>query len=156
MAMAQVRPVSRSFEQHWRPRLNLAAKVLRDIEDWWLRSDQLFPCRPVVAALFNIFAFDFHGADFLTYRGPPESDLWCRSSEEWLAAVGAPEVELGRLSPGRDDATYEAVVAALCAGLDRAAESWVRLGPDKPSCEVVTRNMLDELAAGRFVAVGHG
>jgi hypothetical protein len=156
MAMAQMRPVSRSFEQHWRPRLNLAAKVLRDIETRWLRSDEPFPCRPAVAALLNIFTFDFHRARFLTYRGPPDSDLWRRSPEEWLAVVGPPEVELARLSPGRDGATYEAVVEALCIRLARAAESWVGLGPDKPPCEEVTRDMLDNLAAGRFVVVTHG
>jgi hypothetical protein len=156
MVMAQVRPVSRSFEQCWRPRLNLAAKVLRDIEARWLRSDEPFPCRPAVAALLNIFAFDFHGAGFLTYRGPPDSDLWRRSPEEWLAAIGLPEAELAHLSPGRDGATYEAVVEALCVRLARVAESWARLGPDKPPCEEVTRDMLDELATGRFVAVAHG
>ena len=154
--MAQGRPVFRTFEQHWRPRLNLAAKVLRDIEDRWLRSDQPFPCKTAAAALLSIFAFDFHGADFLTYCGPSEADLWRRSPEEWCAAVGTPEAELARLCPGRAGAEYEATVESMCARLASAAESWEEVAPDKPPCEEIIGQLLDELAAGRFVAVAHG
>jgi hypothetical protein len=155
MAMAQVKPVSRSFEQLWRPRLNLAAKVLRDIEDWWLQSDQPFPCKSSAAVLLWIFTFDFYGADLMTYEGTPLADIWRRTAEEWFAAVGPPEAELARLSPKRDDSEYKGLAESLCARLAQAAESWAGIAPDKPSCEDVAGQMLDELAARRFVAIAH-
>jgi hypothetical protein len=37
--------------------------------------------------LLYIFRFDFYGADFLTYEGVREEDLWRRSFEDWLKAV---------------------------------------------------------------------
>jgi hypothetical protein len=92
----------------------------------------------------------------MRYGGIPAADLWRRAADEWFASVGPPEAEVARLSPHREESEYKAVVESLCARLSRAAESWARLAPDKPSCEEVTRQVLDELAGGRFLVIPHG
>jgi hypothetical protein len=148
--MAQHTPTITWLEQQWRPRLNLSAKALRDIESAWLRSSAPFPCREAVAVLLNILAFDFYSADLLTYGGVSSDDLWRRSVEDWFSAVSSPEAECSRLSPGREASERARVVETLCGKIALAAESWERVGPDEPSCEQVVQSLVGELVSGRF------
>jgi hypothetical protein len=148
--MAQYTPTTPWFEKQWRPRLNLSAKVLREIEGAWLRSPGAFPCREAVAVLLNILAFDFCAADLLTYRGVSSDDLWRRSVEDWFSVVSSPEAECSRLSPSREPAECTRVVETLCGKMSSAAESWERVGPNEPSCEEVVQALVGELVSGRF------
>jgi hypothetical protein len=156
MMMAQYTPVVRWFEQQWRPRRDLAVKVLRDIEDSWLQSNQPFPSREAVAILLNIFSFDFYNAGFLGNQGIRPDDLWRRSLGEWLSSVGSPESECVRLSPRRDGSEYNQLVDSLCAILSSAAGSWETVAPNKPSCEEVVQQLIDQLVIGRFATIGPG
>jgi hypothetical protein len=151
--MAQYSIKSHWFEQHWRPRRNLAAKVLRDIEDSWLPSERPFPCEETAAILLNIFAFDFHKADFLWYTGVRPDDLWARSLDGWFSSVSAPESECIRLAPKRDREECRRIVESLCAILRAAADSWENVSPRDPSCDGVVEDVIEELVGGRFVVM---
>src|SRR5262245_39568541 len=118
--MAQYQIRSHWFEQHWQPRRHLAAKVLRDFQDSWLQSERPFPCEEALAILLSIFAFDFHKADFLRYKGLRPDDLWSRSLVDWFSSVGSPESECMRLSPKRDHAEHSQLVGCLCARRSRS------------------------------------
>jgi hypothetical protein len=154
--MAQVTPKLRWFEQHWRPRLNLAARLLRRFEDRWLRSEGPFPSREVVAVLVNVFAFDFHSAGFLRYPGIPADELWTRSLDEWVCSVGSPESECVRLSPNRGDSERSELVEAFCSMVSCAAVSWESNAPENPACEEVVQRMFDEMVARRFAVIRYG
>ena len=153
--MAQHTPTITWFEKQWRPRVNLSAKVLRDMESAWLRSSAPFPCREAVAILLNILAFDFYSADLLTHRGLSSDDLWRRSLADWLSAVSSPEAECSRLSPGREASECARIVETLCSKIALAAESWERVGPDEPTCDEVVRSLVGELVNGRFAKPAH-
>jgi hypothetical protein len=148
--MAQHTPTITWREKQWRPRFNLSAKVLRDIESAWLRSSEPFPCRETVAVLLNIMAFDFSSAGLLTYRGVSSDDLWRRPVEAWFSAVGSPEAECSRLSPGREASECARIVETLSGKIALAAESWERAGRAEPSCEQVVQSLVGELVSARF------
>jgi hypothetical protein len=154
--MAQFTPKLRLFEQSWRPRLNLAAKVLRGFQDRWLRSDGQFPSREVLAVLLNVFAFDFYKADFFGYDGIPADELWHRSLDEWIGAVDSPQAECCRLCPTRQESECLEAVEALCSGLSHAAEAWDADTFNAMSIDEVVRWMVDELVARGFVAIKYG
>ena len=149
--MAQHTPTITWRELQWRPRINLSARVLRDIESAWLRSSEPFPCRSAVAVLLNILAFDFYSAGLITHRGVSSDDLWRRSVDDWFSVVTSPEAECSHLSPGREASECARVVETLCRKIALAAESWERVGPHEPSCEEVVRSLVGELVSGRFV-----
>ena len=131
-------------------------QVLREIENAWLQSEGPFPCREVVAVLLHILAFDFHAADFLTYRGVPSDDLWRRSVEDWFSTVSSPEAECSRLCPNHDASEYTRVVESLCDKLWSAAKSWEQVAPDEPSCEQVIQALVGELVRGDFARMAIG
>lgn len=153
--MAQVTPKIRWFEQHWRPRLNLAVGLLQHFEDRWLRSEGPFPSRDAVAVLLNVFAFDFYRADFLRYTGIPAEELWNRSLDEWANSVGSPEMECARLCPNRENSECRELVDSFSNELSRAAASWEK-DARNPTCEELVQWMLGELVARRFVIVRYG
>jgi hypothetical protein len=154
--MAQFMPRSRRFEHEWRPRLHLAAKLLRDYEDVWLRSDRPFPIPETVAVVLNVFTFDFYAADFLGYRGVRAAKLWNRSIEEWSSSVGSPEFLSARLWPHRAEPDRQELLDSLSEQVSRAVESWEQNGPGQPTCEEVVQSMLERLVAGRFVNIKYG
>jgi hypothetical protein len=154
--MAQFTPRLRWFEQSWRPRLNLAARLLRGFQDRWLQSAGPFPSREVVAVLLNVFAFDFYKADFLGYDGIPADELWRRSLDEWIAVVDSPYAECRRLCSIRSESECLEAVESLCSGLSNAAEAWERDASAAMSFEDVVQWMVDELVARGFVAIKYG
>jgi hypothetical protein len=154
--MAQVSIKSRWFEQHWRERLNLAAKLLRGFQERWLPSNDSFPSKEVVAVLLNVFAFDFHGADFITYDGIPADELWRRNLDEWLCSVGSPVSEGARLCSNRAASVIKELVDSCCAWLSGAAASWESNSPDDPSPEAVVQWMVDEIAVRGFARMHYG
>ncbi|MFL5339054.1 MAG: hypothetical protein ACJ8F7_02710 [Gemmataceae bacterium] len=151
--MAQVKLKWCWFELNWRPRLVLAARLLRGFQDRWLRSEGPFPSREVVAVLLNVFAFDFYKADLIRYEGISADELSRRSLDEWIDSVDSPQAECRRLHPNRQDSECDAVVESFCAGLSNAAESWERNASDAMTCEELVRWMVDELVARRFAIV---
>ena len=154
--MAQFTPKLHWFEQSWRPRLNLAARLLQDFQDRWLRSDDPFPSKEVVAVLLNVFSFDFYKADFLTYAGVSADELWARSLDEWLCSVESPKSECSRLCPNQQESEYLEVVESFCAALSNAAESWERNAPNAISCLALVEWIVDELVTRRFVVIKYG
>ncbi len=153
--MAQYHVIFRWFEQNWRPRVNFAAKVLRDFKESWLPSTVPFPTRDAVAVVLNIFAFDFYEADFMGYRGVHPDELKKRPLDEWVRLVGTPETECAQLAPAQTESACVDMVEALCGIVADATGSWERAS-DEPSCESLANQMLDELGRGRFVTVSRG
>jgi hypothetical protein len=151
--MTQKVPKFRWFDQHWRPRLDLAVKVLREIEDAWFRANQPFPVRETAAVLLNIFAFDFYSTGFLRYRGVRANELWRRSLHDWFSSVGSPEFECARISPNYEASEYSQFVDCLCEMLASAAHSWEQVAPDRPSCEEVVQLIVEVLAKNRLVII---
>jgi hypothetical protein len=149
--MAQYRLRSRWLGDYWRAAVSLAAKVLRDYEAVWLRSEGPFPVSEVVAVMLNVFAFDFHGAAFVGYTGVPTNELWKRSVEDWASSVDSPETECARLWPNRTASEQQMLVASFCHEISCAAESWERRSPDQPTCEETIERLADLLIEGRFV-----
>lgn len=154
--MAQFSPKLRWFEQSWRPRLNLAARLLRSFQDRWLQADGPFPSKEVVAVLLNVFGFDFYKADFLGYDGISVDELSTRSLDAWLRLVDSPTIECSRLCPNRQDSEYRDVVASFCTALSNAAESWEKNAPDAITCEGFVEWMVDELVTRRLVLIKYG
>jgi hypothetical protein len=149
--MAQVKPRLRCFDFYGRPRLHVGARLLREFESAWLRSDQPFPSRQAAAVLLNVLAFDFQAACYLGHGGVSADEFLGRSLAVWASLVGSPEQECARLFPNLESSERRELVELMCAKLTGAAESWERKGPDCPTCEDVVQQMLDELVAGRFV-----
>jgi hypothetical protein len=129
-----------AFDKLWRDRLNLAAKVIRDVQDFWLRSSLPFPSQSAAAVLFQILAAG----------GASRIEVWRRSTTEWFSSVSDAESECARLSPAAVRATCAVVAARACEILDSAAESWENISPLEPTCEVVVRQVFDLLVAHRF------
>jgi len=138
--MQPAEPPPNAFDKVWRERLNLAAKVLRDVQDAWLRSSLPFPSQNLAAVLFHIFAAG---------KAPP-TELWRRSTTEWFSSVSDAESECARLYPAAVPATCGVVAARACAIFDSTAESWEKVSPLQPSCEVVVRQVFDLLVAYRL------
>lgn len=149
--MAQVTSFKpRPFDDRWRERLNLVAKVLRDVQNIWLQSALPFPSQSTAAVVFQIFAFDFRAASLIGYRGVRSTDLWRRSIAEWFASVSEAESECVRLCPVADRAACADMAARMCAILNLAAELWETLSPLDPSCEAVVLEVLHTLVDHRF------
>ena len=143
-------PAPRAFDDRWRERLHLAIKVLRDVQDVWLNSSLPFPSQSAAAVVFQIFAFDFYAAGFVGYRGVPPAELWRRSITEWFSSVSEAASECARLSPAADRQSCKVMAERVYEIFDSAAESWEKLSPLEPSCEVVVRQVFDLLVANRF------
>lgn len=154
--MAQIHIKSKSFESEWRPRLNLAAELLRRFREDWLLTEAPFPTRVVVAALLHVFTFDFHQADYAYYVGITADELWNRSLAEWRSVVGNPEDECRLLCPNRPGFELAELVDACSLRLLQAADTWEHKGPGVISCEEVAHQMVDELVSRRFVAIRYG
>ena len=152
MSMSQQKHIKQP-DLNWQRRCDLASKILCAIEDHWLRSDQPFPSRQIVAILLNVFAFDFYRADFLDYKGLRSDDLQRLSLQEWHALVGTPESECAKLSPNRSEAVYHQVVDSLCSILSRTADSWIKHGPSKPPCCEVIEKIGHLLISSRFMII---
>jgi len=65
----------RYFDAHWQPRLDVAADVLRRIQDRWLMADSPFPIEQTIAVILRVFSFDFHASGFIGYQGVPANEL---------------------------------------------------------------------------------
>ena len=65
----------RWFDSHWQPRLDLAAKGLREVQDVWLLSESPFPVERTISTILHIFAFDFRATGFIRYRGITPAEL---------------------------------------------------------------------------------
>jgi hypothetical protein len=98
------------FEVQWRGRLDLATKVLSDLQDFWLRSQKPFPTRQVVAVLIRIFSIF------------PGSQDWHRSANDWLSMVGPPETECELLSSKSSAALIDTSIAHASFIVSAAAE----------------------------------
>ena len=148
--MAQVpRSKKRPFDEEWQYRLSLAAKVLGDIQEHWVRSSQPFPTEQATAVLVPILAAN-------PLRVYPMVDDWGRSVEAWFAGVTTAAAECARLFPKHDEHECEALARRVSELVQRSAASWERVSLAEPSCEAVAEAMLDELVAARFVVVQYG
>jgi hypothetical protein len=135
-------PKPRPIDDRWRERLPLAIRVLREIQDAWLRSTTPFPTDKMAAVLIRIFGLDFYIA----------GDLWRRTAAEWISAASDDlDAECRALCPAAGSAASAEVVASLRETLGRAAESWERRSPAMPSCEDVVNEVLQLLVARGFV-----
>lgn len=147
MQFAQPKP--RPIDDRWRERLPLAIRVLGDTLNTWLQSATPFPIEKVAAAILRIFAFDFYAAGF--HGNQSASDLWRRTSEEWISSVSDLDAECSALCPAADPAARAEVVLSLREILGRAVESWKRSTPVTPSCDDVVNEVLTLLVGRRFV-----
>ena len=134
------------FEREWRGRLNLATKVMRDLQDSWLRSKRAFPSREVAAVLIRIFSIS----------DPGRSEDWARRPADWLSFVGSPEDECDLLNLKSSQAIVDAAVQHLCSILSVAAKSWETRTITDPSVEALVSDLLNSLSADSILKLHYG
>ena len=131
------------FDIHWRPRRDLAASVLRKIQDRWLLSDDGFPTESTVAVILHIFAGMPNAA---------HNHVAARTVDEWFSVVSDPITECARLLPKLKLGEHRQTVGSLCALLADTVGAWVD-APHSPSCERVVMQCLQFLASQRYIVL---
>jgi hypothetical protein len=148
--MAQYSLIFPYFYSYWEPRLELAARVLRDAQNSWLLTDDPFPADRVTSIILWVFAFDFHAADLINYRGITRKELFARTFDEWCDVMATPVEECARLLPLRPSADHRFVVEGISSILYDASLEWEN-DPSTPAPRSVVRQCADFLATNGFV-----
>lgn len=133
------------FEREWRESLNLAIKVIRDLQDRVIRSPDNFSPRQAAAVLVRIFSV----------RYPVAEDCY-RKLDEWLSLVGPPEAECSCLRVGLDVHRAAVVAQHLSDIFAAAVASWLGVSITDPSPEAVAELFLKQLATDDIVTVKYG
>ena len=133
------------FDTYWREPLNLATKVISDLQDRAIRSPEDFSARQAAAVLVRIFSVRF-----------PVAEDWHRAPDEWLALVGSPEAECGVIRTGLDDGRAAVVAQHLSDIVAAAVDTWLSASIADPSAEAVADKFLKQLAADAIVTVKYG
>jgi hypothetical protein len=146
MKWAQARP--RRFDTAWLDRLRLAAKVLSDIQDVWLRSRKPFPARQATAVLLHIF--------WLSLNDALEGEAWSRPPATWFSLAESPERECEKFCEVRGVRGVDKIVNRLCGYLASAVERWEACALSDPSSESVAHGFLEQMAADQLVTLRYG
>jgi hypothetical protein len=134
------------FELQWRGRLDLGVKVLGDLQDFWLRSQDPFPSREAVAILLRIFSLG----------DPQRGDDWRRRARDWISLVDSPDAECKSLSPRAEQVAVDAAVEHLCTIVSAAVASWESRSISEPAVDSVVADMLHQLSADGVVKLYYG
>ena len=134
------------FELQWRGRLDLGAKVLADLQDFWLRSQNPFPSREAVAILLRIFSLG----------DPQRGDDWRRPARDWISMVESPDAECRSLAPTSEQAVIDAAVEHSCAIVCAAVTSWETRSITDPAVNSVVVDILRQLSADGVIKLYYG
>lgn len=132
------------FDSHWRDRLALGEKVLREVQSSWLLDGSLFPTELVAAILCWIFRFDFYVAEFIDYAGVQPSELHRLTLDSWRNLVQTPQRELRLLNSNANNSQLQLGMQILQTTINDAATCWMN-NVHSPSTDNVVRNCTRDL-----------